>query len=279
MTTYSPNQRYSLGFLACFTHAVREIRTQPFLIGQLFKRDFLSYYKRSFLGASWVLLGPLTAALSWVFLNLTHVLQPGPMDVPYPAYVLVGTTIWSLFVRTTSSVAGVLVNSRHIIVNTNMPRSVLIAVQILVAPANFAVSLVLALVLLLAFGVHVSPWIGALPVIVLPLLLCATAIGLVGAVIGAISYDLNRAVMGAIGLALFVTPVVYAPTAMHGMLGTIVSVNPLTYLLGAARDAVVGTPGITGTAFLMSTVGSVLALGLAWRFFHLTEERLIERLG
>jgi lipopolysaccharide transport system permease protein len=54
-------------------------------------------YKQSFLGMGWLLLGPMLGFIQWVFMNNAGVLKPGEFDFPYPAYVLISTTIWGAF--------------------------------------------------------------------------------------------------------------------------------------------------------------------------------------
>jgi len=49
------------------------------LIWQLFKRDFISGYKQSFLGIFWIFIQPLAGILAWVFMNATGILNPGTL--------------------------------------------------------------------------------------------------------------------------------------------------------------------------------------------------------
>jgi lipopolysaccharide transport system permease protein len=64
------------------------------LIWQLFKRDFRTGDKKSFMGMTWLFIAPVLGIFSWIFLRQTGVLRPGDLDLPYPLYVLVGSTMW-----------------------------------------------------------------------------------------------------------------------------------------------------------------------------------------
>ncbi|MFC1799069.1 hypothetical protein ACFLZL_04615, partial [Thermodesulfobacteriota bacterium] len=96
-TVYRPNQRHDLGFFETWLVMSKNILKSRELIWQLFKRDFFAVYKKSFLGITWIFVAPLMGIVSWVFLNMTGMLHPGDVGIPYPAYVLVGSSVWGLF--------------------------------------------------------------------------------------------------------------------------------------------------------------------------------------
>ena len=94
---YRPNQRHELGFFKTWAVLAKNIINSRELIWQLFKRDFFASYKKSFLGITWLFIAPIMGIVSWVYLNMTGMLHPGDVGIPYPAYVLVGTSMWGLF--------------------------------------------------------------------------------------------------------------------------------------------------------------------------------------
>jgi hypothetical protein len=53
-TTYEPNQRAKIGFFKIWMVMFRNIINSKELIWQLFRRDFLMAYKKSFLGMAWI---------------------------------------------------------------------------------------------------------------------------------------------------------------------------------------------------------------------------------
>ena len=56
VTIYRPNQRHELGFLQTWVVMSRNVIRSRELIWQLFRRDFLAGFKKSFLGKAWLLL-------------------------------------------------------------------------------------------------------------------------------------------------------------------------------------------------------------------------------
>jgi lipopolysaccharide transport system permease protein len=97
ISIYEAGQRQKIGLFRILFAMIKDIRDSWDLILQLYKRDFLMKYKQSFLGMGWLFLGPLLGFVQWVFMNTAGVLNPGEFNFPYPAYVLISTTIWGVF--------------------------------------------------------------------------------------------------------------------------------------------------------------------------------------
>src|SRR5665648_23611 len=94
---YEQNSRKRVGFLRSLVYMASNIFRSRELIKQLFVRDYLAAYKKSFLGITWIAISPILGIASWLFMNAAGILRPGDTVVPYPVYVLLGITIWGLF--------------------------------------------------------------------------------------------------------------------------------------------------------------------------------------
>src|SRR5450759_195944 len=110
ITIYEPNQRTKMGFFTIWFLMVKNILNSRDLIFQLFKRDFFMAYKKSLLGITWIFISPIIGIVSWVFMNAAGILTPGNVGIPYPAYVLLSSSIWGLFMGFYSSAAGTLLS-------------------------------------------------------------------------------------------------------------------------------------------------------------------------
>jgi ABC-type polysaccharide/polyol phosphate export permease len=64
ITIYEPNQRAKIGWIRTWIILTRNVIDSWELIIQLFKRDFLMSYKKSFLGMSWLIITPLMGIIS-----------------------------------------------------------------------------------------------------------------------------------------------------------------------------------------------------------------------
>jgi len=87
IVVYEPDSRQKVGFFKVWTIIFRNIIASRELIFQLFRRDFLMAYKKSFIGMGWIFISPIIGIISWVFMNYTGVLNPGDVGIPYLAYV------------------------------------------------------------------------------------------------------------------------------------------------------------------------------------------------
>jgi lipopolysaccharide transport system permease protein len=248
------------------------------LIWQLFKRDFFAVHKKSFLGAAWIFISALLGILSWVFMNAAGVLRPGDVGMPYPAYVLLGTTMWGLFMAFYTGAADTLNSGQGFIMQVRYPHEALLAKQLFQQAANFVIGLVVTLAVLLLFRVIPSWQIVFLPVLVLPMMFLAGAIGLVVSALGVVAAEVRKLTDAVLGMLIFFTPIVYSAEATSGTYAAVIRWNPLTYLVAGVRDVVAYGRMDNWAAFFFATVASLALFVLALRFFYVAEEKIIEKM-
>jgi lipopolysaccharide transport system permease protein len=278
VVVYTPDSRRRTGFWRSLAGMAGNILRARELIRQLFIRDYLAVYKKSFLGLAWIILAPVVATLSWLFMNAAGVLQPGSTGVPYPVYVLLGTTLWGLFTGFYQSATQTLTAAQSYILQVRYPHEVLLVKQALEQTVNFAAALVVNLLAFLWFGVKPSWMLVLLPLTTLPLFFLGAGLGLIIAVLGVVAAEFKRLCEVALGLLLFITPVLYNPAALGPRFQEILRWNPLTHLLDTARSTM-----LTGTipdplAFGLSTLFALVVFLVAWRLFYVSEHRVIEKL-
>jgi len=248
------------------------------LILQLFKRDFFASYKKSFLGITWIFISPLMGIVSWVFLNATGMLQPGDVGIPYPAYVLIGTTMWGLFMGFFEAAGNTLLTGKDLVMQVNYPREALLFKQTAQHLAHFSIALVLNLVVLLMFRV-LPGWKALLfPLVAMPLFFLGAAIGMVVSMISIVAIDISRGIKMGMGLMMYLTPVIYSNRINSELAQSIIAWNPLTYLVCSARDIVVYGRLYDPGGYFFSSGLSVLLFIVSWRLFYVSEDRIIERM-
>lgn len=278
ITVYEPYSRQKIGFLKTWILMINNIVSSRQLIYQLFKRDFFASYKKSFLGIGWIILGPLFGIISWVFMNATGVLNPGDVGIPYPAYVLLSTSIWGLFVGFFTAAQGTLGSGAAFIMQVKYPHEALLLKQMAQHIANFIIAFLLNIIILVAFGVIPSWKIVFFPVLVLPLFFLGAGIGLVVSVIGVVATEIQTGVNLILGLLIYVTPVIYAPTFKNPILQAIIKWNPLTYLIGVPRDIIIYGRIEHFDRFMVTAVLSLLVFLFSWRLFFISEDKVIEKM-
>lgn len=278
ITTYIPNQRAKTGFFKTWIVMYRNIITSRELIWQLFRRDFLMAYKKSFLGMTWIFISPVIGIVSWVLMNATGILAPGDVGIPYPAYVLLSSSIWGLFIGFYSSATETLGAGAGFIMQVKYPHEALLMKQTAQHLANFLLGFVLNIMILIAFGVMPSWKIIFFPVAMIPLFLLGGGIGLVISVINVVAVDISKGFSMLLGLLMYITPVIFSSQVQNVRLQTIMKYNPLTYLVGNVRDLIIYGTFPYPERFALATGFAILVFLFSWRLFYVSEQKVIEKM-
>jgi len=237
------------------------------LLRELVRRDLRARYKVSVLGFFWSLLRPLLSILiiSVVFTFFAPLPHESFPHVPYFAFLLCGYLLWSYLVGALVEGTQALLANAHLIKKVSCPRLIFPLAVVLSHLFNTALAL---LVLLpgtyLVAGISV-PWTC---VLVFPLLILETCllVGLVWWLAGLnVLYRDVTQILEFITLAWFyVTPIIYSidlpinslARLAGGWLTYLYLLNPMAFLIYAARWACLGTP--PGAGFILS--GPMLGL-------------------
>lgn len=270
--------RHELGLFRTWAVMAGNVWGARELIWQLFKRDFFAAYKKSFIGVAWVVVAPIAGILSWIFLQKTGMLQPGDVGIPYPAYVLVGTSMWGLFMGLYRAAAGTLDAGRDLVMQVNFAHEAMLFKQVAQQLANFTIALGLNIGVLIYFGVVPSWGIVLFPLVALPLFLLATAIGLMISMIGVVAMDVSSLVGVGMGLLMYLTPVIYSDKIANVFVQTAMHWNPLTYLVCSCRDIIIHGRLYHPAGYSVAAVLSFVAFMLSWRLFYVSEDKLVERM-
>ena len=274
---YQSNQRLGWG-----AHVWREMVTELVqsreLIWRLFLRDFTARYKQSVLGVLWALITPFMAVGTFVLLNRSGVLNIGEVDIPYPAYALLGLTVWQLFAGGLVACSNAIVAGGSMVVKINFPKETLVIAALGQTLVETLVRLAL-LVIVFAFYRLVPAWTAILfPLALVPLLLLTLGMGFLLALLNVLLKDVANMVTLTTTFLLFLTPVLY-PTPRDGLFSIVAKHNPLAALVTGARDLVVTGYLTKPTEFAWASALSVTLFLLSWRVFHLAEMRMAERMG
>jgi len=278
ITIYRPNMRHELGLFQTWVVMARNVWRSRELIWQLFKRDFLASYKKSFIGITWLFISPLLGIVSWVFLQATGMLQPGDVGIPYPAYVMIGTSMWGLFMGFYSSASSTLSAGTGLLMQVNYPHEALLFKQLANQLATYLITFLVNIVILLIFKVVPSWGLLMLPLVALPLFFLGTAMGLIISMVSVVAFDFSRMVDIFMSVLMYSTPVIYSAKTESALVLMINKWNPLTYLVCSCRDMVIYGNLYHPKEYFLSAFLALLVFLVSWRLFYVSEDKIIERM-
>ena len=212
------------------------------LVIMLSRKDFFVRYRRASFGLLWAVGLPAFQALvlAVVFSRLIR-FETG---VPYGVFVFAGITPWSYFNSSISSAATSIVDGQSLATKVYFPRAIL---PFVVIGANF-IAFLPAVAVLVAFallsGVSIGWHIFLLIPATLVLLLLTAAFSLVLSAAHVYFRDVRYVVAAALIAWMYATPVIYPIDKMHGIIRTVIQLNPATGMVELFREAVgVHDPG------------------------------------
>src|SRR5690349_8879182 len=187
--------------------APRELWRYRDLAGQIALRDITVRYRQTALGGAWAVLQPIgfMVVFSLIFGNVAGLSSNG---LPYPLFSLAALVPWTFFSTALLLGSDSLVSNSALVSKIYFPRIFMPAGVIVAGFVDLAISLVILLVIVLAWG-----YVPSLAILTLPLLVAIaalTALG-VGAALSALNVrfrDVKYVVPFSIQLWLFLTPIV-----------------------------------------------------------------------
>jgi lipopolysaccharide transport system permease protein len=245
--------------------APRELWRFRDLAFQIAARDVTIRYRQTSFGAAWAILQPLAfmAVFTLIFGRFAGIDSDG---LPYWIFSLAALVPWMFFANAFLLSSESLVMNQALISKIYFPRIFIPAGVVAAGCVDFGISLVILLAIVLIYGI-VPP----LAILALPLLIAIavmTALG-AGAGLSAINVryrDVRYVVPFATQLWFFITPIVYANSALSEPLRTLSAINPMVGVIEGFRWAVLGNGSapwdLIGVSFAAAAV--LLFIGLSY---------------
>jgi ABC-type polysaccharide/polyol phosphate export permease len=257
--------------------SLRELWRYRETIYTLAERDIRVRYKQAVLGAAWAILNPLVLMVlfSVVFGRIAKIQPPG--GVPYPVFSYVALVPWAFFAGAVGYGSTSVLANGPIIRKVYCPREAFPIAAVIGSGFDFLTSSVIVLGMLLFNGyLPTLTWI-AVPLLLLTLLVLATALTMLTAVITAFYRDTRYGVPLILQILLYVTPVAYPLQRViegdiPGIAKTLyVYLNPLTPIMDGFRRTILYEQWPEMWPFL-TAVGITLALtAVSYRLFKRLE--------
>lgn len=256
----------------------RDLRRAILLARGRFVRDFRSRYLSSLFGLPSAFVPALVVTLWATLAHRARVLTVGDLALPYPAWVFLSVTLWQAFAEALHHQVDGLAADRHLLAKLDLPPESIQLTRLAETLFQLLLKVALGVALALLFRVDLPPTVAWLPLLALPLVLLGTACGLWLAPLASLWPDLARTLPAVTTAGFFLTPVIF-PVPVEGAFRLLVLTNPVTPLLGFARDlSVAGL--VSHPVGASASVGLVLVLlPTGWLFYRLALPYVLERTG
>lgn len=248
------------------------------LAWRLFIRDLSAQYRQTYFGYLWAFLPPLVASLTFIFLNSQGIVKIDTGGIPYPAFAMMGTLLWQVFVDAIMSPPTVLTKAKPMLAKINFPREAILMGGLYTVVFNFMVRLFLVAAVMIYWGLTPSVTILFFPVATAILLLCGLSIGLLLSPIAGFYGDVARVMPMITGFWMLLTPVVY-PARTEGFAGALATWNPVSPLIVTARESLTGQDLSLLAPFAIVSVGAMLVAFTGLIGFRIAMPHLIARMG
>jgi len=253
---------------------LRELWAYRELLFFLAWRDVLVRYKQAVLGVAWAVLQPLlTMVVFTVVFNRLLGVQSPDSDTPYAVFSYSGLLPWQFFAGALARSGVSLVSNAGLLTKVYFPRLVIPLSAVIAGLVDLAISFVVLLGLMAAYGLFPTWNIVFLPLFVILALATALAVSLWLSALNVLYRDVQYVIPFLVQLWMFISPVIYAIDEIPaGALRVAFSLNPMTGVIGGFRWALLGQrfPG----GYMWVSVGVVGLLLIGGLFYFKRMERV-----
>jgi lipopolysaccharide transport system permease protein len=251
---------------------VRELWNYRELLYFLTWRDVKVRYKQTMLGAAWAVLQPAMWMIVFtIFFSRMAKVQTG--DVPYPIFAYLGFLPWTFFATAISNAGNSVVGSERLVTKVYFPRLSIPFASVAAAVVDFAIACTLLIALMCWYGVRPGATVVLAPLILAVIMVIALGIGTLLAALNVAYRDFRYVIPFLVQIWMLATPTVYMQpeNTTGGKWHAILALNPMTGLIAAIRQAVLGLP------IDWVSVGISIIAGIAFFLFGCFYFRRMER--
>jgi lipopolysaccharide transport system permease protein len=237
---------------------------------QIAARDVTVRYRQTALGAAWAVLQPVgfMVVFSLIFGRLAGISSDG---LPYALFSLAALVPWTFYANALTLGADSLVVNTELVSKIYFPRIFIPAGVVAAGLVDLGISLVILLIIVLAWGFVPSAAILVLPLLIV--IMVATALG-VSSALAAINVryrDVRYVVPFMVQMWLFLTPVAYSSNLLDQPWQTISAINPMVGVVEGFRWAILGEVDAPLELIGISAAAALVALAAGLAYFDRVE--------
>ena len=273
--------------LRAWKSMVEELYDFRELTRRLVSRNFAGKFRQSFLGYIWIALPPLATAVVFTMLKKANIVSVNMGDIvmPYAIFSLMGITFWQFFQQVTMMGTQSVFHAGMLVSKIYFPREILVLSAVGDAVVNLIIRLAVMIAVFIVLG-YVPHWEILFGVLLLfPILALGIGLSFFLAPINTMMNDMGRMLEFTFQFGMFLAPTIYPTPSLDNIsskyeliLYWLHNINPVSHFMhGVVSLSSTGTID-NALALIVSTLISMLTLLTGWRFFHICEPLLAERI-
>lgn len=262
--------RASRGLPRLNLHEVWDYRD---LLYFLVQREIKTRYRQMALGPLWIIIQPLVNMVIYSIL-FGVVAKMSSDGLPYTVFSYAGLLPWGYFSGAANRAANSLISNQALISKVYFPRLLVPLVSVLSGLADFGVSFLILLAMMLFYGIIPSLNILTIPFFLLLAAATSMAVGLWTAALTVRFRDVGYMVSYGLQAWMFATPVVYSITVVSEQWRWLYRLNPMTGVIEGFRWSVLNTGDAPGLTLYLSA-SLVLLLLISGAYLFRAAERTI----
>ncbi|PXV64119.1 lipopolysaccharide transport system permease protein [Dysgonomonas alginatilytica] len=247
------------------------------------KRDFISAYKQTILGPLWFFIQPIFSTLIYtlVFGGIAQISTDG---LPPMLFYMSGILCWNFFSDCLGRSSGTFSGNAGVFSKVYFPRLVVPIAGLASAVLKMFIQMLLffsiyAYFLFTGSSIGVTVYILLFPLLVIMLAGIAFGVGILISSVTIKYRDLNILFSFAIGLIMYITPIIYplsAIPAKYSAFKWVIQLNPLSSVVEAFRFGMLGTGELSWGGLLYSSIFTFIIVLLGIIVFNKVERRFID---
>lgn len=241
-------------------------------------RDILVRYKQTVIGIAWSVFRPLLTTFS--FLIVFHAIAKlDSGETPYAITILVALLPWQLFSNILSETSNSLIANSNLISKVYFPRMIVPLSTTIVSLIDFAISVALLVILMIAYNFVPSSNIVFLPFFLFLAFLLAIGAGLGFCALNVKYRDFRYIIPLILQFGLYISPIGFSSDIVPEKWRLVYYLNPMVAIIDGFRWCIIGdSVKISLVSIFMSLFFLGLFLLVGTKYFRSTEKSFADKI-
>jgi homopolymeric O-antigen transport system permease protein len=257
---------------------VGRLSSHHFLLRQLVRKSVVTTYQGSMIGVAWIVVRPLLTLVIYgfcfgvVFQGRFFRQAGGGGSLEFAMVLFVGLTIFSLLSEMLAVAPSLVAGNANFVKRVVFPLDLLVPAQL----GSALVQMTMSAAVFLGVRVFLDPPLGwaalSVPILIVPYVMLTLGLAWFLASLGVFVRDLQQVMPLVITGLMFLSPLFYPVSAVPPFLRSTIYLNPLTFILESARNALFRNEWPDPIGLLVYFVLGAFVMWLGWAWFEKTKK-------